>query len=124
MSSLFRAKDKLREILRRFKHDHLSRLVNREDAQLELDTKTLRPQDASPEARAMLESAAEIAAWHAQRTAFDEKVAEAPSPLDCGRASCKAPLKMLTQSALDHANDPLGRCGMHRWRMAAPLAGQ
>jgi hypothetical protein len=49
--------------------------VNREEAKLELDATTLRPQDASPEARAMLESDAELAAWHAQRTAFDEKVA-------------------------------------------------
>ena len=50
--------------------------MNREEAQLELDATTLRPQDASPEARSMLESDAELAAWHSQRTAFDEKVAE------------------------------------------------
>ena len=50
--------------------------MNREEAQLELDATTLRPQDASPEAHAMLESDAELAAWHAQRTAFDEKVAK------------------------------------------------
>ncbi|MBK8035525.1 MAG: hypothetical protein IPK22_00080 [Verrucomicrobiaceae bacterium] len=49
--------------------------MNREEAKLELDATTLRPQDASPEARAMLESDAELAVWHAQRTAFDEKVA-------------------------------------------------
>jgi hypothetical protein len=53
--------------------------VNREEAKLELDATTLRPQDASPEARAMLESDDELAAWHAQRTTFDEKVAEALS---------------------------------------------
>lgn len=51
--------------------------MNREEARLELDATTLRPQDASPEARAMLESDTELAAWHAQRTAFDESVADA-----------------------------------------------
>lgn len=50
--------------------------MNREEARLELDATTLRPQDASPEARAMLESDAELAAWHAKRTAFDEAVAD------------------------------------------------
>ena len=49
--------------------------MNREEAKLELDATTLRPQDASPEARAMLESDAELAAWHTRRTAFDEKIA-------------------------------------------------
>jgi hypothetical protein len=44
--------------------------VTREEARLELDATTLRPHDASPEARAMLESNAELAAWHAKRTAF------------------------------------------------------
>jgi 5-formyltetrahydrofolate cyclo-ligase len=37
--------------------------VNREEARLELDATTLRPQDTSLEARAMLESDAELAAW-------------------------------------------------------------
>jgi hypothetical protein len=49
--------------------------VKREEARLELDATTLRPQDASPEVRAMLESDAELAAWHEKRTAFDEEVA-------------------------------------------------
>ncbi|MDZ4406145.1 hypothetical protein [Prosthecobacter sp.] len=49
--------------------------MNREEARLELDATTLRPQDATPEARAMLESDAELAAWHEKRTAFDEEVA-------------------------------------------------
>jgi hypothetical protein len=51
--------------------------VNREEARLELDATTLRPQDASPEARAMAESDPELGAWLKQRTAFDEQVADA-----------------------------------------------
>ncbi|MBL9133566.1 MAG: hypothetical protein JNG86_20310 [Verrucomicrobiaceae bacterium] len=51
--------------------------MNREEARLELDATTLRPQDVSPEACAMLKSDAELAAWHEKRTAFDEEVAEA-----------------------------------------------
>jgi len=51
--------------------------VNREEARLELDATTLRPQDASPEARAMAESDHELGAWLKQRTAFDEQVAGA-----------------------------------------------
>lgn len=51
--------------------------MTREEASLDLDATTLRPQDASPEARALLESDAGIAAWHAQRTAFDESVSAA-----------------------------------------------
>ncbi|WP_395743341.1 hypothetical protein [Prosthecobacter sp.] len=51
--------------------------MNREEARLELDATTLRPQDASPEARAMAGSDPELAAWLEKRTAFDEQVAEA-----------------------------------------------
>jgi hypothetical protein len=51
--------------------------VNREEARLELDATTLRPQDVSPEARAMAESDPELGAWLKQRTAFDEQVAGA-----------------------------------------------
>jgi len=51
--------------------------VNREEARLELDATTLRPQDASPEARAMAESDPELGGWLKKRTAFDEQVAEA-----------------------------------------------
>lgn len=51
--------------------------MNREEARLELDATTLRPQDASPEARAMLARDPELAAWHAKRRAFDEEVADA-----------------------------------------------
>ena len=51
--------------------------MNREEARLELDATTLRPQDASPEARAMAESDSELGAWLDKRTAFDEQVADA-----------------------------------------------
>jgi hypothetical protein len=54
--------------------------VNREEAKLELDATTLRPQDASPEASAMLDGDAELAAWHARRTAFDKQVAGMLAP--------------------------------------------
>lgn len=51
--------------------------MTREEARLELDATTLRPQDASPEARALLESDSQLAVWHAKRAEFDESVAEA-----------------------------------------------
>lgn len=50
--------------------------MNRAEARLELDATTLRPQDASPEVRAMLAGDPALAAWHAKRTAFDESVAD------------------------------------------------
>ena len=51
--------------------------MNREEARLELDATTLRPQDASPEALAMAREDTELAAWLKQRAAFDEAVASA-----------------------------------------------
>lgn len=51
--------------------------MTREEARLELDATTLRPQDASPEARSMLDADPGLAAWHARRTAFDESIAAA-----------------------------------------------
>lgn len=51
--------------------------MNREEARLELDATTLRPQDTSPEARAVAASDPELGEWLKQRTAFDEQVAEA-----------------------------------------------
>lgn len=51
--------------------------MNREEARLELDATTLRPQDASPQTRALLESDTELAAWHEKRAAFDESAADA-----------------------------------------------
>jgi hypothetical protein len=51
--------------------------MNREQAKLELDITTLRPQDASDEAKAMAQSDQSLGAWLIQRTAFDEKVADA-----------------------------------------------
>ncbi len=51
--------------------------MNREEARLELDATTLRPQDTSSEARAIAAQDPELAAWVAKRTAFDEQVAAA-----------------------------------------------
>lgn len=48
-----------------------------EEARLQLDATTLRPQDASAEAHAMVERDAELGAWVAARTEFDEHVAAA-----------------------------------------------
>jgi hypothetical protein len=78
--------------------------VNREEARLELDATTLRPQDASPEARAMAESDPELGAWLKQRTAFDEQVAGAFA------ASIPAGLR---ESILQNARRPAKRS--YRW---------
>ncbi|MFM7603875.1 MAG: hypothetical protein ACKO8Z_01595 [Prosthecobacter sp.] len=51
--------------------------MKRDQARLELDATTLRPQDVSQEARAMLTSHPELAAWQSKRRAFDEEVANA-----------------------------------------------
>ncbi len=51
--------------------------MNREEARLELDATTLRPQDATAEARAAAERDPELVEWLKQRTAFDERVADA-----------------------------------------------
>lgn len=51
--------------------------MNREEARLELDATTLRPQDAAAEARAAAERDPGLAAWLDKRTAFDERVADA-----------------------------------------------
>lgn len=51
--------------------------MNRDEAKLELDATTLRPQDASLEARAILHSDAELTSWEAKRRAFDEALADA-----------------------------------------------
>lgn len=54
--------------------------MTREEARLELDATTLRPMDASAEARAHAERDADLSAWVRQRTAFDEAVADALMP--------------------------------------------
>ena len=51
--------------------------MNPEEARLELDATTLRPQDASDTARAMASKDPALGAWVAERTAFDEKIAAA-----------------------------------------------
>ncbi len=78
--------------------------MNREEARLELDATTLRPQDASPEARAMANSDPALGAWLTKRTAFDEQVAEAFA------ASIPAGLR---ESILQNARRPARRS--FRW---------
>jgi hypothetical protein len=51
--------------------------MNRDEAQRLLDATTLRPQDGDAEARALAETDPVLKQWLAQRTAFDERVAEA-----------------------------------------------
>lgn len=51
--------------------------MKREDARLELDATTLRPQDASAEARAMAERDALLGAWVEKRAEFDAAAADA-----------------------------------------------
>lgn len=53
--------------------------MNREQARLELDATTLRPQDASEEALAVARRDADLREWLVKRTAFDEKVADVSS---------------------------------------------
>lgn len=60
--------------------------MNRDEARAQLDATTLRPEDASDEARELARTDAELGQWLALRTAFDEKVAAAmeaiPVPAD------------------------------------------
>lgn len=73
--------------------------MNREQAKLELDATTLRPEDAPPEAWAHVESDPVLAAWLNQRTALDEQISgilreEISAPADFRErllASAKAP---------------------------------
>lgn len=74
--------------------------MNYEEARLELDATTLRPQDASPEARAMAESDPELGRWLEKRSAFDEQVAEVFA------ASIPAGLR---ESILQNARQPARR---------------
>jgi hypothetical protein len=55
--------------------------MNADQAKLELDATTLRPQDASPEALAAMKSDPQLAAWVAERAVFDESVSAAFAPV-------------------------------------------
>ena len=74
--------------------------MTRAEAQLQLAATTLRPQDASAEARAMAERDPALGAWLEQRTEFDESVAAAFA------ASIPAGLR---ESILNHARKPAKR---------------
>lgn len=85
--------------------------MNREEARLELDATTLRPQDASPEARAMAGSDPELGAWLKKRTEFDQQVADAFA------ASMPAGLR---ESILQNSRKPVRR--PIRWVLPALAA--
>lgn len=55
--------------------------MNREEARAQLDATTLRPNDATYEARALAQTDPELGAWLERRTAFDKKVATAMDDL-------------------------------------------
>lgn len=66
--------------------------MNRDEAQRLLDATTLRPQDGDAEARALAETDPVLKQWLAQRSAFDERVAEA---FDAIPAPVRAPQDLL-----------------------------
>ena len=106
--------------------------MNREQAKLELDATTLRPQDASPEARAMLESDAELAAWHTRRSAFDERIAEvlaASVPaslkediLSAAKKPARKPLRWITPAFLTAAAACIALAGLVFWPEGSAMA--
>lgn len=82
-----------------------------EQARLELDATTLRPQDASGEALSVVEQDAQLGAWVAERAEFDERVANAfddlPVPGDLhqkllalGPARVPAPRKVMPRAVM------------------------
>ena len=85
--------------------------MTREEARLELDATTLRPQDAAAEARAMAADDPELGAWLMQRSAFDERVAEALAP---------PPPEGLRERLLQNAKRPAPR--PMRWLLPTLLA--
>lgn len=100
--------------------------MNREEARLELDATTLRPQDASPEARAFVENGAELTAWHEKRAAFDESAAEvfqrmtAPPGLrekilNAAKQPARRPLRWITPTAIAAA-----ACVVFGWMLLWP----
>jgi len=111
--------------------------VTREEARLELDATTLRPQDASAEARAHAGSDADLAAWVQQRTAFDQTVADAFIPdgdavpaglrekllaLENAAQPARAPVRWLKPSLLSAT--AAAACLLLGWVMLDPVSGQ
>ncbi|MFN0079748.1 MAG: hypothetical protein ACKVY0_25060 [Prosthecobacter sp.] len=103
--------------------------MTREEAQLELDATTLRPQDASPEARAMAESDPALGAWLEKRTAFDEDVAEAfaasipaglrESILQAAKKPAKRPVRWMLPTLISAA-----AAVVLGWFMLWPVSGE
>lgn len=100
--------------------------MNREEARLELDVTTLRPQDASPEVRAFAEQDAELAAWLEKRAAFDESVADAlhtmpvasglrENILRAAKSPAKSPVRWITPTAIAAA-----ACVVFGWMLLWP----
>ena len=109
--------------------------MTREEARLELDATTLRPQDASAEARAHAGSDADLAAWVQQRTDFDEAAADAFMPdaapaglrekllaLENAALPARAPVRWLRPSLLSGA--AAAACLLLGWFMLDPVSGQ
>lgn len=108
--------------------------MTREEARLELDATTLRPQDASAEARAHAEGDADLAAWLEQRTAFDEAVAEVFVPdaapaglrekllaLESG-VQVKKPVRWIRRGFMSAAG--VAACFLLGWAMLDPVSGE
>lgn len=109
--------------------------MTREEARLELDATTLRPQDASAEARAHAGSDADLAAWVQQRTDFDEAAADAFMPdaapaglretllaLENAALPARSPVRWLRPSLLSGA--AAAACLLLGWFMLDPVSGQ
>lgn len=103
--------------------------MNREEARLELDATTLRPQDASPQARGWLQDDPALAAWHERRRSFDEASAEAfamPVPEDLREAllsthatSSRRPARWLAPVLVGAA----AACLLLGWSLVQPARG-
>lgn len=102
--------------------------MNREEARLELDATTLRPQDASPEALAFAEKEAGLAAWVEKRAAFDETVAAVlqnmpvadglrENILRGAQAPAKRPVTWITPAAIAAA-----ACAVFGWTLLWPAS--
>lgn len=109
--------------------------MTREEARLELDATTLRPQDASAEARAHAERDADLAAWVEQRRTFDESVADLLTPdsapaglrekllaLEFASLPAKKPVRWMRRGLMSAA--AAVACLWLGWAMIDPVSGE
>jgi hypothetical protein len=109
--------------------------VTREEARLELDATTLRPNDASAEARAHAERDEDLAAWVRQRRAFDETVADVWAPdaapeglrekllaLEFASPAAKRPVRWMRRGLVSAA--AAVACLWLGWAMIDPVSGE